>query len=351
MGECLITRRGGETYKLPILNANYPENVTTIINTGETASATFTAVIYEPGNPAVYTYQWYVNGIAVEGATDSVYKKGNLTENERYSVYCEVTNKKGAVTTRIATLEVICTPGLDGNYPKDATVAVHSGVTCEVVSDGSSEPYTYQWYKNDSAVAGATSSKYTFTPIEVGTVTVYCKVTNNAGTVTTRTATITVTGLSLFDSGNENTTLTGGWTAKTASIAQVVNRGITKGTNSITCKIQRYESRDHEISLAGTEKKINVADFDVLKMSISSFSNKNSDGANQTTSVCRFGLYDSDINAPVAYKAINGNGDVSLDISQLDGEYYIFFGCNSYWRGSYSGSDYTEFTASSAALE
>ena len=195
MGECLITRRGGETYKLPILNANYPEDVTTTVIKGDTTSATFTAVISEPGNPAVYTYQWYVNGAAVVGATSSIYVKDDLATTETYAVYCNVTNKKGTVTTRIATLEVIqiYTPDIDDIHPKDATVTMNESVTSEVVinEDGIPASYAYQWYKNGTAIEGATSSSYTFTPTTIGTTTLYCEVTNSAGTVTSRTATIT----------------------------------------------------------------------------------------------------------------------------------------------------------------
>lgn len=215
MGECLITRRGGETRKLPILNANYPEDVTTTVIKGETTSATFTAVISEPGNPAIYTYQWYVNSTPINGATSSVYTIDDLADTQIYTVYCEVTNKKGTVTTRIATLEVIqnFTPVLDESYPQDGIAEVGAAFTSKVViaTDGNPVP-TYQWYKNGVAVAGATSDTYTFTPDEVGSFTLYCEVTNAAGKVTSRTANIR-TKLYLYKAGNECTWKTGGWTS------------------------------------------------------------------------------------------------------------------------------------------
>lgn len=104
MGECLITRRGGEKYELPILNSAYPANVSQIEKSG--GSATFNVVIDTPGKPAEYTYQWYVNGSKVSGATESSYTKTGLTSAATYTVYCEVTNKAGTVQSRIATLTV-----------------------------------------------------------------------------------------------------------------------------------------------------------------------------------------------------------------------------------------------------
>lgn len=194
MGECLITRRGGNSYKLPILNENYPADVSVTVIEGNTTSATFTAVIDEPGSPAVYTYQWYKNGTAVEGATSSSYVVNDIAVAETSNVYCEVTNKKGTVTTRVALLQVVLygTPLLNTSYPQDATVASGNSVTnkVEIATDGNPATYTYQWYKNGTDVEGATDSSYTFTPNDSGSTTVYCEVSNSAGTVKSRSATI-----------------------------------------------------------------------------------------------------------------------------------------------------------------
>lgn len=48
MGECLITRRGGENYELPVLNASYPKDVSVVV--GADASASFSVNIATPAN-------------------------------------------------------------------------------------------------------------------------------------------------------------------------------------------------------------------------------------------------------------------------------------------------------------
>lgn len=212
MGECLITRRGA-AFKLPVLSEKYPEDISTAIIKGNTTSATFKVEIAIPGSPAAYTYQWYVDGSPVEGETNSVYTISDIADTRKNTVYCEVTNKKGTVTSRIATLDVVqqYTPVLDASYPQDGIAEVGVALTSKVViaTEGNPAP-TYQWYKNGVAVTGATSDSYTFTPGDVGSFTLYCVVTNAAGKVTSRTANFS-TRLYLYKAGNECTAKTGGW--------------------------------------------------------------------------------------------------------------------------------------------
>lgn len=104
MGECLIMRRGGESYELPVLDASYPKDAAVTASPG--GSASFSVRITTPGRPAEYTYQWYRNGAAVSGATGAALTLTGLTAAATYSVYCKVTNKAGSVNSRAATLTV-----------------------------------------------------------------------------------------------------------------------------------------------------------------------------------------------------------------------------------------------------
>lgn len=199
MGECLKTRRGGEKYELPILNSSYPKDVSLTVIEDNAASATFYAELSAPGNPAKYTYQWYVDGAKVSGATSSSYTKTGLSSTATYRVYCEITNKAGTVTTRTAILSVVqyTKPVLNSSYPADVTQVEKSGGSAtfkiSISTAGSPASYTYQWYVDNKAVSGATSSSYTKSGLtSAATYTVYCNVTNAAGTVKSRTATLTV---------------------------------------------------------------------------------------------------------------------------------------------------------------
>ena len=204
----------------PVLNSSYPEDKTVTFVKGSTGSAAFEVKIATAGNPASYTYQWYLDGTAVSGATSSSFQFNGISASGKHTIYCVITNAAGSVQTRTATLtaDMYYTPVLNASYPADASVAVNVGVTCkvEISTAGNPASYTYQWYVNGSAVSGATSSSYTVKPTAIGSTTVYCVVKNSAGSVQSRTATITASIIPQFtytgsyklldDSGNTITT-------------------------------------------------------------------------------------------------------------------------------------------------
>lgn len=105
MGECLIVRRGGESYELPVLSASLPADVSLVEAAG--ASASFSIQIQTPGRPAEYAFQWYLDGAAIPGATGLSCTVGGLSSAGSHTVYCRVTSKAGSVSSRAAALTVL----------------------------------------------------------------------------------------------------------------------------------------------------------------------------------------------------------------------------------------------------
>lgn len=102
MGECIMTRRDEKNKVVPVLNANYPANVTADYG----GSATFQVKIATKGYPDKYTYQWYQGNVALNGGTNSSYTYTGLTSPGTYQIRCDVTNEAGTVQSRTATLTV-----------------------------------------------------------------------------------------------------------------------------------------------------------------------------------------------------------------------------------------------------
>lgn len=108
MGECINLRRGGKAKALPVLNPNFPADVSTRVSS--TANVTFEVEIAKHGYPAEYTYKWYQvnsNGTtSVLKSTGDSHTYPSLLSAGTWGIYCEVTNEAGTIRSRTATLKV-----------------------------------------------------------------------------------------------------------------------------------------------------------------------------------------------------------------------------------------------------
>lgn len=109
MSDCFLMGHGG--YSLPKLDPNYPKDVTLTSYTN--TDAAFQVIIAKNGRPKKYGYKWYFS--EDEGKTfkeissgqdkDALYISGYVGD-QQYQVYCEVSNKKGTVRSRVAKMTV-----------------------------------------------------------------------------------------------------------------------------------------------------------------------------------------------------------------------------------------------------
>lgn len=151
---------------------------------------TFSAVTTGTGP---FSYQWYLNGKSVSGASASTYVISETSSAMNGFVYTvTATNAAGTATSQGCKLNlegppVITTP------PSNQTVYVGQAGLFSVIASGTA-PLSYQWYLNGSAISGGTSSTYT-TPATttIGDNSSYTvKVMNSVGSATSSAATLTV---------------------------------------------------------------------------------------------------------------------------------------------------------------
>jgi hypothetical protein len=171
----------------PVLYSYTPYDATATQGSGVTLSPSLS------NGSSPFTYQWLKNGTVVPGATSSqlTFTAVAATDAGRYSVI--VSNVAGSATSREAALTVNApTPITIYSQPSSQTLYLGQSLSLNVSINGSS-PITYQWQKNNVAIAGATGSYFSISSVTTSDAGTYNVVlTNPAGSVTSTGATVTV---------------------------------------------------------------------------------------------------------------------------------------------------------------
>lgn len=235
----------GYAMTAPQMNESYPADVSTSIIAGTSYTAKFRALIVKHGRPAEYRYQWYDSNGAIPGATQLTYERV-VSEDTNVQVWCQITNKAGVVSTRKAILkiDVYSLPVLDANYPADKSIKFDEGSSTRatfnvsIAKDGDPAEYSYQWHVNNKPVEGAVYESYTHTVYSECEDEIFCRVSNAAGYVDSRVATMTAnyTVLYLYNKGDEYTKVTGGWCFDDA----VAYGNVLRGDTWLECRATVY---------------------------------------------------------------------------------------------------------------
>ena len=134
-------------------------------------------------------------------------------------------------------------PVLNGNYPTDATTWHGGQATFSVAISEAGVPdeYTYQWYRDGSIWTGASHPTVSWSSASIGSHSIYCIVTNKAGSVRSRTATLTVKDPAMYysytgtaekiDDGNGNWRIK----LKTSGVFKFTSLGNWNGLIDVFC--------------------------------------------------------------------------------------------------------------------
>lgn len=201
-------------------------------------------------------------------------------------------------------------PVLNDEYPKDVSVeAVGSEVnfTVLIAENGKPSEYEYQWYYDGTAVNGATEATYTM-GAEFGSHTVFCVVTNEAGMVTSREATVTAETQYIYNNGVFDT------------VAGTLARSNDKNNLSIDDSSLRIWSSLNAWGHVYFTNKVDLTPFKTLYVDLSVSITGSGENWGQYT----FGVY-KEVGSSVAagISGARGRGTYTVDVSGLTGEYYI----------------------------
>ena len=148
---------------------------------------------------APFNYQWYKSSAAIAGATDATYTINAVSMADADSYSTTVSNTAGSTTSDLAVLTVnapLVAPSIT-TQPQSLSVTTGLSASFSVSVSGSS-PLSYQWIKDGSAIAGATSTTYTLSNVTSSNAGNYVVVVSNpAGSAPSNPALLTVTAASV----------------------------------------------------------------------------------------------------------------------------------------------------------
>jgi hypothetical protein len=137
-----------------------------------------TAVTFSVGTGGTITgFQWYKNGMAIVGANSNSYGLTTTPANNGDKYRIELTGPCGNVTSTEVTL-VVNTKPLITAQPVGATKCAGESVTLNV---GTTNAGSFQWYINNSAIAGQTTAALNLTNLTQANAGTYKVIVNGAG--------------------------------------------------------------------------------------------------------------------------------------------------------------------------
>ena len=137
------------------------------------------------------TYQWYFNGEAIEGATESTLSFDNIQFDKTGSYYCVITNPAGSVQSSTANVVVRQSATEDSITKKLEKVTTISGTGyARFVVETTAYNPTYKWYygSGDTWTEFEETSNILFIPAEskYNRKNIKCEISNGGGSVSTQ---------------------------------------------------------------------------------------------------------------------------------------------------------------------
>lgn len=131
------------------------------------------------------TYQWFRNNFPLTGKTTDTLYLSNCQLSDESSYYCRIGNNQYSYNSDIVFLTVKTPPSII-IQPVNITTSLNLSALFTVSVSGS-EPFTYQWYK-DNLTINATSSSYYIPTVNIPDLgNYYVVISNDVDIVTSNT--------------------------------------------------------------------------------------------------------------------------------------------------------------------
>ena len=215
---------GGFEGAKPLRPLIITQPVNQTVTVGQTATFSVTATGTGP-----LTYQWYVNGVPINGATSSIYTTPPTTLGQSGSVYTVVvSNSVGSVMSTGATLTVQVIPPIAGSLvPSNATPPYNSSVMLVPSFSGGTAVVGSTGVGSSDITASAASGGSYPTPTLTSAKTYTLTVTSPQGTVVSTTCVVTPTPVTITPIVPANQTTAPGQLTFTATATGGSTNGLT----------------------------------------------------------------------------------------------------------------------------
>jgi len=240
---------GNATTNNATLTVNSPVSISTQPSSSSICETSTASMSVTVSGTTPITYQWFVDGDTITGATNDAYSISNATTANADDYYVIAANSCNSIQSNTIILTVDEAPSIS-SQPVSITSCSGSSAQFYTTASGTS-PFTYQWYNGSGVIIGATNSSYIINQIStLNAGDYYTEITNSCGTATTNNATLTVNSPVSISTQPNNITICDN-SAATMSIT-------VTGTSPIT--YQWYVDGDTVVSGTNSSFSINNAD-------------------------------------------------------------------------------------------
>jgi hypothetical protein len=167
LGTRLTTNPVQVTVSSPLRITLQPSPATRAVGQGVTFA------IDASGGVGIYSFDWRKDGQSLGVASNPSFTIPSVAESDEGTYSCRVTDGAGeSVVTNEVALTIV--PVLSAAVqPQGGSFFVGDSLTLEFDATGGLEPYFYQWYKGEQAIAGATSSTYQINSLKTSDTALY----------------------------------------------------------------------------------------------------------------------------------------------------------------------------------
>ncbi|GAA4400860.1 hypothetical protein GCM10023187_14450 [Nibrella viscosa] len=200
-------------------------------------------------------YQWYMNGMLVQGQTTATLNLVNVQAADAGSYSCVVSGFCGNVTSTAFVLTVNPATAILTQPASASVVGPGSTVVVSVSATGSN--VKYQWYKDGSKIGGQTSTTLKLSNVKVSASGSYsCVVTGDCGSVTSTAFALTVSNSAPVVMADPTPARIGISYAEVSAPLQIEVYPNPATTSSVSVQIQGAAQKPVRLQLLDTKGRI-----------------------------------------------------------------------------------------------